>query len=309
MRTHAIRLALCEPAPAEAPVGSEVTATLRASCPEGCDLRGLPLTIAAPDGTAATYDLAQFADGMNETAPVALRIPGCVGTHSWAVSRPAHEDGAVRHPEATLSIAIAARPHPVSLAVWSIPQPLVAGERFALKVGVKSSGGCDLGGQAVEVCDPAGAVAARGVLGASPWPDTAALYWTEVPMTAPREPGLSSWSARFTGCATGLPHESAASTFSLSTVAAPEHSLTVTVIEKGTAAPVEDALVRLGDFRAATGPSGKAEVKLPKGCYNLVVWKAGYDAPPIAVEVQADAAVEVELLTVPEEDPDAAWRM
>jgi hypothetical protein len=93
LRTHAIRLALCEPAPAEAPVGSEVTATLRASCPEGCDLRGLPLTIAAPDGTAATYDLAQFADGMNETAPVALRIPGYVGTHSWAVSRPAHEDG------------------------------------------------------------------------------------------------------------------------------------------------------------------------------------------------------------------------
>ena len=309
MRTHAIRLVLSEPAPAEAPVGSDVTVALRAACPEGCDLRGLSLAITAPDGAVAGHALAQFADGMNETAPVALRIPRCVGTHSWAVSCPAHEHGDVRHPQATLSIAIAARPHLASLAVWSIPQPLVAGERFALKVGVKSSGGCDLGGEAVEVCDAAGAVAARGVLGASPWPDTAALYWTEVPMPAPRAPGLSSWSARFAGCATGLPHESATSTFSLSTVAPPEHSLTVTVIEKGTATPVEDALVRLGDFRAATGRSGKAEIRLPKGSYNLVVWKVGYDAPPIAVDVQADAAVEVELLTVPEEDPDAAWRM
>jgi hypothetical protein len=51
------------------------------------------------------------------------------------------------------------------------------------------------------------------------------------------------------------------------------------------------------------------KIALPKGRYELRVWKVGFEAPPRPVEVGADAFVEVEALAVPEEDPDARWRM
>ena len=54
-----------------------------------------------------------------------------------------------------------------------------------------------------------------------------------------------------------------------------EHTLTVTVAAGG--APLADALVRLGPYRAPTDASGTAKVRLAKGHYELVVWKTGYE--------------------------------
>jgi hypothetical protein len=305
---HTVQLATREPVPVEAPVGGDVTVTLQAACPAGCDLRGLGLALTAPDGTETTANLASFAERASETAPITLRMPGRVGPHVWTVACPACERGRAHHPPTSLAFTITARPLTASLAIWSIPQPLVAGAHFALKVGVKSSAGCELAGQRVEICDAAGAVAARGVLGDTPWPGTTGLYWVDIAMNAPATPGLTSWSARFTGGDRGLPHAEAASSFELSTVAAPEHRLTVRVCEKATAAPVEDAIVRLGDFRAATDASGTAALELPEGRYKLSIWKSGYEAPETTIDVRADGTLEIEAMRLREEDPDAAWR-
>ena len=62
--------------------------------------------------------------------------------------------------------------HRISLAVWDIPPTVVAGERFTIKAGAKSSAGCHLGGRRIEACDAAGAVIASGKLSAAPWPGT-----------------------------------------------------------------------------------------------------------------------------------------
>jgi hypothetical protein len=76
-----------------------------------------------------------------------------------------------------------------------------------------------------------------------------------------------------------------------------------------TSAPIADAQVRVGAHRAATDPLGLAEVDMPKGVYELDIWKVGYEAPTRTVRLDNNMLVEVQAVPVPEEDPDAAWLM
>ncbi|MBX9828657.1 MAG: carboxypeptidase-like regulatory domain-containing protein [Xanthobacteraceae bacterium] len=194
--------------------------------------------------------------------------------------------------------------HTASLAVWDVPVGVPAGETFSVKAGVKSSGGVPLGGGRIAVHDGAGAVLAQGLLGDAPWPDSEALYWTEIALQAPAEPGTLTLTARFDGNADEL-HETASSAFSIHVVARAEHTLTVTVEASG--APLADAVVRLGPYRAPTDAAGVARVRLAKGPYELVVWKTGYAMAATPIVVEADAAIAVATQPVMEEDADAVW--
>ena len=180
---------------------------------------------------------------------------------------------------------------------------------FAIKVGAKSSAGCDLAGMPIAVCDAAGTVLASGVLGNTPWPGTGALYWTELMLTAPAEAGMFAWSVTFAAPNLALAHHGSSFRFSIAVVDPPEHRLTVKVVEQDTATPVENAQVRLGPYHAATGISGVAELALPKGSYDLKVWKSGYEAPTTAIAVDADLTVDIAIMPVPEENPDDLWQM
>jgi hypothetical protein len=193
--------------------------------------------------------------------------------------------------------------HQTSLAVWDVPTP-AAGERFSIKVGAKSSAGCALGARRVEVLDGEEIVATVH-LGNTPWPGTDALFWAEAELQAPDKPGLVTLAVRFDAAALDEPHEGASAAFKVSVVAKPEHTLTVKVVANGV--PVEDTIVRLGPTRASTDASGVATVKLAKGRYELIVWKAGYDAPVTPVTIDADAFVQIDVRAVPQADPDAVW--
>ena len=193
--------------------------------------------------------------------------------------------------------------HQTSLAVWDIPTP-AAGERFAIKVGAKSSAGCALGGARIEVLE-GDAVMAVGQLGDAPWPGTDALFWAAVELRATDQPGLMTLAARFDAAELDEPHEGASAAFKVSVVAEPEHTLTVKVVANGV--PIEDAIVRLGPLRASTDASGTAAVKLARGRHELIVWKTGYDAPVTPVTVDADAFMQVDVRAVPQADPDAVW--
>lgn len=197
-------------------------------------------------------------------------------------------------------------PHQTSIAIWAVPDAVAAGERFTVIVGVKSSAGCSLTGEHIEVQDDADAVLASSRLGGAPWPGTDALYWTEVEMLAPPLPGRAQLKARFKAAELNEPHRGVSSPFVVTVVAAAAYTLTVTVASGET--PVEDAYVRLGPYRAVTDASGHAAVKLAAGRYELQVWKAGYDAPSRELDISADMAVNVEALPQPEPDPDAVWR-
>jgi hypothetical protein len=120
---------------------------------------------------------------------------------------------------------------------------------------------------------------------------------------------MRTWSVEFEPREPDLPHERGSTTFSFLVVRPPEHRLTIKVIEKDTSAPIADVLVRLGAYQAATDPRGLAKIDLPKGVYDLDIWKVGYEAPTRMVRLEKNMLIEVEVLSVPEEDPDAAWLM
>ena len=64
---------------------------------------------------------------------------------------------------------------------------------------------------------------------------------------------------------------------------------------------------------SASGPTvphqrvGLAQVKMAKGVYDLVVWKAGYDTPATSVRIEADTFLPIEVWALPEDDPDSVW--
>jgi methionine-rich copper-binding protein CopC len=305
--THATVLAAMEPA--EIAVGAEFVLAVRVSCPAGCDLSGVPIEVTAPDGATIAVAAAAGDDDNESERRVALAAPLHVGEHSWRVSCAAHDSGGHHHAASQSLVLVRTRPHDTSLAAWAIPSPVVTGRTFAVKVGAKSTAGCDLAGTRIAVCDEAGAELASGVLGATPWPGTNALYWCELTLADPTDAGMYAWTVRFDAADLALAHRGASSRFSIAIVRPPEHRLTVKVIERASATPIENALVRLGAYRAATGGSGVAELLLPKGAYDLDVWKSGYEAPTTPVVIDTDLTVDVAITAVQEESPDAAWQM
>lgn len=309
MTTHPTTIALSEAPPKSIVVDEPFTVAVNVRCPDGCDLRGLFVAVRAPGDPESKSALAHCADGANETAAVALKMPRQTGDHTWTIDFPGHEHGGVRHAASTLTFTVTAQAHATSLAVWDIPSPVVVGQPLAIKVGAKSTSGCTLEGKPIEICDDAGAVIARGALGGTPWPGTSALYWTEVTLPAPAAEGMVAWSARFAGAELDLPHEGTSSGFSFAAVRAPECTLSVKVVEKEKSRPIEGVEVLAGPFRAATGAAGLAALRLPKGTYELAIWKVGYEAEPRTLTVDADLAVEIAATILPEDDPDALWQM
>jgi hypothetical protein len=303
--THSTAIELSEPAPAEVAAGTDLVLKVKLSCAAGCDLHSLPLTIKGPDDAAPTGATCHI----NDNGEIALEVLPKVGPQSFTVEFGPHEATDLRHEPCSLSLTVNAIPHGTSLAVWDIPSPIVKGERFAIKVGAKSGANAELKGLEIAIVDNSDALVARGRLRDTPWPGTTALYWDEVEMPAPAEVGLSRWSVRFAPAGLALPHDGTAAEFTAAIVPTPQHRLTVKVIEQASKTPIEDVQIRLGAFRGATGPSGLAEVMMPKGHYDLQIWKAGYEAPARPVDIDADLAVEIEAALLPEEDPDAAWTM
>lgn len=304
-----VHLMVDEPLPLEVPAGNSITVTVRASCTDECDRAGMAITVTAPDGQATTHILARDDDGAGETACTALAAPARIGEHVFRFSLPAHEIAGTHYREATLDVPVRVIPQSTSLAVWDVPSPATAGTRFTVKVGAKSAVDTALARCAIEVCDDAGEVVGRGTLGDASLPGSGALYWTDVELEAPRTEGVATWSVRFAASELDLPHDGASTSFSIAVARPPEHVLSVKVIEQATAAPIPDVELRLGAFRGTTGASGLAEIALPKGRYELHLWKVGFEAPPRPLEIDADAFVEIEALVVPEEDPDARWKM
>jgi hypothetical protein len=218
---------------------------------------------------------------------------------------PAQEIGGVAYGESVLPIALQARPHRTSLAVWAVPSPVRIADRFTIMVGAKSSGACELAGAKVDILDETGAKVGDGMLGDAPWPGTDALYWTEIALTAPPRDGISRWSAAFAAAELTLPHLGSSCEFSFAAVKRPEHKLTVKVVEGEGAVPVADVQVAVGPHRAATDRDGQARIETPTGKYELAVWKAGFAGGPKAVDIDADLTMQVELTRLPEEPK--AW--
>jgi hypothetical protein len=296
----ALSLELAQPVPPEVPVGASVVLQVRV-LGAARDLRGGRIEVINDEQVVATAELIEFRDDFNETAAFGVKAPDHVGAFTWTVRFPPQNIDGVAYGESALLVSSQTRPHRTSLAVWAVPMPVRMADRFAITVGAKSSGAYALGGAKVEIRDESGAKIGDGALGDTPWPGTDALYWTEIELAAPPRDGMLCWNATFAASELELPHLGASAEFSFTAVKPPEHSVTIKIIARDTAIPLEEAQVALGPFRAGTDKAGLAYIEVPPGTYDLAVWKAGFEATSKAFEIAADLSVQFELTRLPEE--------
>jgi hypothetical protein len=192
---------------------------------------------------------------------------------------------------------------PISLAVWDVPMPVVAGQNFSIKVGAKSASGKSLAGGNVEVSDATGAVVASGALGDAPLAGTEALYWTALDVPAPRDREVADYTVRLE------PENQAAvpTRFSITIAAKPAYTLAITVTERDTKAALDGVEIRVGPFRARTDKAGRAELRVSRGDFQLQLWRTAHIAEPQPIRVGRDDSLELTMVHVPEEHPDARW--
>ncbi|MCW5714678.1 MAG: carboxypeptidase regulatory-like domain-containing protein [Bauldia sp.] len=290
----------------------------------GCDIAGAPFAILDETGATVTagelppvtrlttdseqYDPRHGSVDLRPSVEIMVPAPASVGSFAWTLALPSNAIDGIWHNAASLGFRFATREHLTSLAVWDNPTPLAVGSSHDIKVGAKCSAGCPLAGETVEVIDAEGAVVGRAQLGATPWPGTASLYWTSLLLRAPDQEGHYRWSARMAGPALGLPHGTPVPTaFSFVVTKRAEHQVAISVVDADSGAPVGNAQIRLGPFRAATNRAGLATIALPPGDFNLKVFKDNYEVRDQALAVSDDVNVVVAAQAIPEEDPYARY--
>jgi hypothetical protein len=106
-----------------------------------------------------------------------------------------------------------------------------------------------------------------------------------------------------------LPLGESVATFSAASVAPPECRITIALTGNETDLPIEDADIRLGAFRATTDTSGRAELAVPRGAYDVTVWHPRFEVLPVNVQIDDDVTLQLRGIAVPEEDPSARWMM
>ena len=139
---------------------------------------------------------------------------------------------------------------------------------------------------------------ASGRLGVSPRPDSEGLYGAILDVLAPAKAEVAPYTVR---CG------SAVTWFSATAAAKPIHTLTVQVTERDSKAALEGVEIRLGPFHGRTGEDGRAELHIAPGDYQLQLWRTAHIADPTPVKIGSDASIELTMLHVPEEHPDARW--
>jgi hypothetical protein len=189
----------------------------------------------------------------------------------------------------------------ISLAVWDVPMPVVAGGMFSIKAGAKDAAGRKLAGARIEVCGADGEVVASGTLGDAPFGGTEGLCWCALDVPAPAKPDVADYTVRLASA------DAAFTRFSVVAAGTPEHRLSVKIVERDTSEALGGVEIRLGPFRARTGKDGHAELRICKGDYQLHLWRTAHIAPPVPVRIDGDVSLDLTMVHVPEEHPDARW--
>ena len=190
--------------------------------------------------------------------------------------------------------------HAASLAVWDLASPVIVGRRATLKVGIACAAGCNLAGTSVEIYNEAGERVAGGMVGSTPWPATAALYWAELDVAPPEGEGDQSWTLHAT---TPAPtHADATTIVHVVVCRPPEHHVTLEVIDKISGRPLGGVELRLGRFRTSTNDAGIAHLEVPGGHYDVGTWKDRYEVLAKTVEIARETTIHLELAATPEQE-------
>jgi hypothetical protein len=318
-----IALDLFEALPSALDLGAPFSLTVALTTKARCDLAGAAYHVLQGNDVVATGILpptVRFDPDSNDHDPrngpvdtrdhvrIALCAPREIGAFEWTLVLPEQEPDGIALAESALTFSFKTSVHKTSLAAWDVPSPVVAGEKFSVKVGAKCTACCALSGQQIELRDEGGSLLGAGRLGEAVWPGTEGLYWAELQAIAPHEEGLHQYSVAFPACDHALPHRAAAAALSFVTVAPGQHQVCIAIVERETRAPVAEAQVRLGFHRSATDAAGVARFMAPSGTHRLFVWKADFSAPEQVIEVDQDIDLVVEAEALLEPDPYERWQ-
>jgi hypothetical protein len=305
VRTHGERACAVEVSPSEVDAGAELTLRAFVSCPNGCDLTGQRVSIRNLDGAElASGELTAFDGEAHVTSALVLRAPLEAGEHIYQAVLAAHEKNGVAHEETSTAFGFMVEAHATSVNVWGLPSAIAAGERFALKVGIKCSAGCKLTGTALRIFDHDGAQVGSASLLDDIWPGTTALYFCEIEAQAPRKPGDYAWEVHAPASDRGVPHQADSFTFTIKVVSPPDAEVTVAAVDDATQTPINGVHVLLHPYRTSTDETGIAKVKVTRGRYRLYV--SGFNYIPYAgnIDVAGDVTVRVALAVEPEGQED-----
>jgi hypothetical protein len=305
IRTHGQRTCAVEVSASEVDAGAELTVRAFVSCPHGCDLTGQRVSIRNRDGAElASAALSAFDGEAHVMRALVLRAPLETGEHIYRAVLAADEKDGVAHEETSTAFSFVTMAHAMSVNVWGLPSAIAAGERFALKVGIKCSAGCKLTGGALRIFDHDGAQVGSASLLDDVWPGTTALYFSEVEAHAPLEPGDYAWEVRTPASERGVPHAGGSSRFAVKIVGPADYEVTIAAFDGTTQAPISGAHVLLHPYRTSTDQTGMAKVKVTRGRYQLFV--SGFNYIPYAghIDVAGDVTVRVELAVEPEGQED-----
>ena len=285
-----------EVSPSEVDAGANMTLKGKVSCSPAGDLRGKALLIKDQDGAlAGSIELTEFDGEVSETSEFVVKAPLRPGAYTWLAVCPADATGGVSHEETSAPFSFTVKPHSTRVVVWDAPSAIECGKKFSIKFGVKCSSECRPDGWALEIHDHDGKKLARATLSDDAWPDTAALYYKEVELTAPDTEGLYAWEAKAPAAGLDIPHTECVASFSVRVVPTPECVLTVEAIDMESQTPVKGAKVVVHPYRAFTDECGVAEVRVPKGEYRLFVSGKNYFPFRSDCEVKTDITIRAEL--------------
>lgn len=299
--THRPTLELLEGPAAEVDAGTAVRFAVRAACPSLCDVGALPLVVEGPGADLVELVPTRRSDACCDTR-VVLRAPAEPGPASWTLRLPEHGSGGIRHEGVELRVSTEVVPHRTSVAIWQVPSPL-KGSSFSVRVGVKCSARCSLGGERVQVLAESREWLGGSTLGAEPRPGSDGLYEADVSLVAPDESGVFLCRAQFEGRGLELPHQAAEAAFSFRALEPPECAVTVRVVPDALAVPLAGIEVRLGPYHGETDAYGVARVDVPKGTHALSLWRI--DIAPVSIEVDVAGDTELRLAPVPRRLVDA----
>ena len=315
-----IRLDLKQPFPETVDCGAPFTFTIAVETDSGCDLAGAPFCIMGEAGETVArgglptiiritpesdaYDARHGPVDMRDATEITVTAPAKIGSFAWTLTLPNHVVDGIRHGAASVTIEFTTKEHATSLAVWHNPTPVTMGTKFSFKVGAKCTAGCPLSGETIEVLDVDGAIVAQAILSEAPWQRTRGLYWTTVETPAPAALEHFHWSVRMAAPEHGLPHgKPSPASFSFVTVNPPEHQVAIEIVKQETGAPVPNAQVRLGPYRATTDEAGSVRFQLPVGEFRMTIWKENHETAEQILKVDKNLALRIEAKVVPEKDP------
>ena len=294
--TRKISACSVEVSPSEVDAGADMTLKGKVSCSPARDLRGKILLIKDQDrALAESIELTEFNGETNETSEFVVKAPVRPGAYTWLAVCPAHAKAGISHEETSAPFSFTVKPHSTRVVVWDAPSAIECGEKFSVKLGVKCSSECRPDGWAVEVRDHDGKKQATATLSDDPWPGTAALYYTEVDLSAPDAGGLYAWEAKAPAAGLDIPHAECIASFGVRVVPTPECLLTVVAIDVESQTPVKGAKVVVHPYKAFTDERGVAEVRVPKGEYRLFVSGRNYFPFRSDGEAKTDVTIRAEL--------------